>query len=114
MLPFAMFTARSCIVHSILLRMDGSVSRAFPRRALGSHHSVPMRHPQRADRLSERCPLRPMVLIADGAGRYISSGVIQISVTNLAIIVLMMLVFVLAIVLPFPGRHHDDSSDRDS
>ena len=32
-----------------------------------------------------------MVLIADGAGRYISSGVIQISVTNLAIIVLMML-----------------------
>ena len=55
-----------------------------------------------------------MVLIADGAGRYISSGVIQISVTNLAIIVLMMLVFVLAIVLPFPGRHHHDSSDRDS
>lgn len=55
-----------------------------------------------------------MVLLADGAGRYISSGVIQISVTNLAIIVLMILVFVLAIVLPFPGRHHDDSSDRDS
>jgi hypothetical protein len=58
--------------------------------------------------------MRPMILIADGAGRYVSSGVIQISVTNLVIIGLMILVFVLALVLPFPGRHHRDSSDRDS
>ena len=58
--------------------------------------------------------MRPMILIADGAGRYVSSGVIQISVTNLVIIGLMILVFVLALVLPFPGRHHDDRSDRDS
>jgi hypothetical protein len=58
--------------------------------------------------------MRPMILIADGAGRYVSSGVIQISVTNLVIIGLMILVFVLALVLPFPGRHHHDSSDRDS
>jgi len=55
-----------------------------------------------------------MILFADGAGRYVSSGVIQISVTNLVIIGLMILVFVLALVLPFPGRHHHDSSDRDS
>jgi len=55
-----------------------------------------------------------MLLLADGAGRYISSGVIQISVTNLCIIVAMILVFVLALVLPFPGRHHHDASDRDS
>jgi len=58
--------------------------------------------------------MRPMILIADGAGRYVSSGVIQISVTNLVIIGLMILVFVLALVLPFPGRRHRDSSDRDS
>lgn len=58
--------------------------------------------------------MRPMILLADGAGRYVSSGVIQISVTNLVIIAAMILVFVLALVLPFPGRHHHDSSDRDS
>lgn len=58
--------------------------------------------------------MRPMILIADGAGRYVSSGVIQISVTNLVIIGLMILVFVLALVVPFPGRHHHDPSDRDS
>ena len=58
--------------------------------------------------------MRSMLQFADGAGRYISAGVIQISVTNLAIIVAMILVFVLALVLPFPGRHHHDSSDRDS
>ncbi len=58
--------------------------------------------------------MRPTIVIADGAGRYVSSGVIQISVTNLVIIGLMILVFVLALVLPFPGRHHHDSSDRDS
>jgi hypothetical protein len=55
-----------------------------------------------------------MVVLADGAGRYISSGVIQISVTNVSIIALMIVVFVLAIVLPFPGRRHREPSDRDS
>jgi hypothetical protein len=58
--------------------------------------------------------MRPMILFADAAGRYVSSGVIQISVTNLAIIATMIVVFILALVLPFPGRHHDDRSDRDS
>jgi hypothetical protein len=58
--------------------------------------------------------MRQTVVLADGAGRYISSGVIQISVTNASIIVLMIVVFVLAIVLPFPGRRHRDPSDHDS
>jgi len=58
--------------------------------------------------------MRPMILFTDAAGRYVSSGVIQISVTNLAIIATMIVVFVLALVLPFPGRHHDDRSDHDS
>lgn len=31
-------------------------------------------------------------------------GVIQISLTNFIIIVLMLVIFVLALILPFPGR----------
>lgn len=39
-----------------------------------------------------------------GTGHYVHWGFIQISVANLAVILLMVVVFVLAIVLPFP-RH---------
>jgi uncharacterized membrane protein len=42
------------------------------------------------------------------AGRYIDWGVISISVTNAAIIVAMVIVFVLALVVPFPGARDDD------
>ena len=38
------------------------------------------------------------------AGSYLHWGVINISWTNLAIIGAMLLVFVLAILLPFPGE----------
>jgi hypothetical protein len=44
-----------------------------------------------------------VVLAAEQSGHYVHWGVILISVTNLAIITAMVLVFVLAIVLPFPG-----------
>lgn len=37
------------------------------------------------------------------AGRYLHWGVVQISVTNLIVIGVMVLVFVLALLLPFPG-----------
>ncbi len=37
------------------------------------------------------------------AGSYIDWGVIHISVSNTVIILVMILVFVLAVVLPFPG-----------
>lgn len=37
-----------------------------------------------------------------GAGHYVSIGPIQISVANLVVICLMIVVFVVAIVLPFP------------
>jgi hypothetical protein len=41
----------------------------------------------------------------DHPGTYLHWGVIQISVANLIVIGLMLLVFVLALVLPFPrGR----------
>ena len=43
-----------------------------------------------------------LVSIATESGRYLHWGAIQISVTNLAIILLMLVVFVLALLLPFP------------
>jgi hypothetical protein len=52
-----------------------------------------------------------MVSVADGAGTYVHWGVIQISLTNLIIIGLMLVVFVLAIVLPFPGNRR--AADRE-
>ena len=39
-----------------------------------------------------------------GTGHYVHWGFIQISVANLVVIILMIVVFVLAILLPFP-RH---------
>jgi ABC-type proline/glycine betaine transport system permease subunit len=42
-----------------------------------------------------------------GTGRYIHWGFIQISVANLVVIGLMVVVFVLAILLPFPKRKRD-------
>jgi hypothetical protein len=38
----------------------------------------------------------------NGPGHYLHWGVIQISVANLVVIAIMVLIFVLAIVLPFP------------
>ena len=40
----------------------------------------------------------------NGSGRYINWGFIQISVANLVVIILMVVVFVLAILFPFPRR----------
>ncbi|MDQ6782912.1 MAG: hypothetical protein M3063_05605 [Actinomycetota bacterium] len=39
-----------------------------------------------------------------GAGSYVDWGVIHISVANIVIIALMVIVFVLALTLPFPGH----------
>ncbi len=40
----------------------------------------------------------------NGSGHYIHWGFIQISVANFVVIILMVIVFVLAILLPFPRR----------
>jgi hypothetical protein len=49
--------------------------------------------------------------IAAGApGKYISWGVIQISVTNATIICVMIVLFILALVVPFPT--HDDEQPK--
>jgi len=50
-------------------------------------------------------------LVDQTAGRYVHWGVLQVSVTNVAIIGLMLLVFVLALVLPFPGG--GDSTEQE-
>ena len=52
------------------------------------------------------------IVVAEGPGKYISWGVIQISVANLAIIGVMVLVFILALVVPFP-THDDQSGDQE-
>ena len=39
------------------------------------------------------------------AGKYISWGVVSISLTNLLVIVGMIVIFVLALVIPFPRDH---------
>ncbi len=51
----------------------------------------------------------PALTTVDPAGRYIDWGVIQISVTNLAIILAMVILFVLALVVPFP---HGSSAEQ--
>ncbi len=48
----------------------------------------------------------------EGAGTYLHWGVVNISLTNLTIVLAMVVAFVLAIVLPFP-RAHDDEQARD-
>jgi hypothetical protein len=51
-----------------------------------------------------------------GPAYYLHWGVIQISLTNFLIIVAMVVIFVLALVLPFPGGRDDvpmeDHDDR--
>ena len=47
--------------------------------------------------------------VVAGGGRYLDWGVIQISLTNFLIVVAMVVVFVLALVVPFP--HGDDRTD---
>jgi hypothetical protein len=49
-----------------------------------------------------------------GQAYFLHWGVIQISLTNFIIIVVMLVVFVLALILPFPGHNNDESGeDRD-
>lgn len=52
------------------------------------------------------------VLASGPAGRYVHWGAIQISVANLVVIAVMLVLFVLALVLPFPGHGRGDRSER--
>lgn len=44
-----------------------------------------------------------LALDLNGPGHYLHWGFIQLSLANFIVIVLMIVVFVLALVLPFPG-----------
>jgi hypothetical protein len=48
------------------------------------------------------------------AGRYLHWGVVQISLTNFLIIVGMVVLFVLALVLPFPGGDAEATEEEHS
>ena len=52
----------------------------------------------------------PIIPLAGPGGHYIDWSVVHISVTNLIIILVMLAVFGLALVLPFPG--HDQDGDE--
>jgi len=67
-------------------------------------------HGRRASGAPEGGPL-----MVWAAGRYIDWGVVSISLTNLLVIVGMIVIFVLALVIPFPREHvreheHEDDS----
>ena len=49
-------------------------------------------------------------IVTEAPGNYIHWGVIQISVANAAIIGVMVLLFILALVVPFPV--HDEEPDK--
>ena len=51
-------------------------------------------------------------IATEDPGKYIHWGVIQISVANLAIILVMILVFILALVVPFPTHDEQDGHGR--
>jgi hypothetical protein len=52
-------------------------------------------------------PLLADAIDLNGPGHYVHWGVIQISVANLVVIGVMIVLFLLAIFLPFPGRRRD-------
>jgi hypothetical protein len=53
--------------------------------------------------------LRSAPINLNHTGHYLHWGVIQISVANLVMILVMITLFVLALVLPFPGAKGDKS-----
>ena len=58
--------------------------------------------------------MRALGIVAEGPGKYIHWGVIQISVANLAIILVMIVLFILALVVPFPDHGAEDQHDGHS
>ena len=53
---------------------------------------------------SPRAGVLAAIVNLGDTGRYIHWGFVQLSLSNLIVIILMVVVFVLAIVLPFPHR----------
>ena len=55
----------------------------------------------------------PALLSAPSSGTFVQVGVFNVSLTNLLIIVAMIVVFVLALLLPFPGSADVDLNRGD-
>jgi uncharacterized membrane protein len=47
-------------------------------------------------------------------GSYLHWGVVQISLTNFVVIIVMLVIFALAILVPFGRHHHDENSEDQS
>lgn len=55
-----------------------------------------------------------LVAAADGAGTYLDWGVVHISLANLLTIVLMIVVFLAALLIPFPKPPNEPPPDLPS
>ena len=51
-------------------------------------------------------------ILAEGAGNYLNFGIFHISVTNALIMGAMIVIFVLALVIPFPHHESDNEGER--
>jgi hypothetical protein len=56
--------------------------------------------------------MRSVTVVSAGAGHYVHWGVLGVSLTNLLIIVAMVVLFALALVLPFGASRPGDRDDR--
>ena len=50
----------------------------------------------------------PLAAGLDGTGKYVHWGVVQLSVANLAVIAVIIVLFVAAILIPFPDGGPDE------
>lgn len=53
-----------------------------------------------------------MQILAEGAGNYLNFGIFHISVTNALIMGAMIVIFILAVAVPFPHHDADDEGSR--
>jgi len=53
-----------------------------------------------------RIPAAPVDL--NSPGHYLTLGFVQVSAANLIVFAVIVVAFVAALLLPFPGRRHDD------
>ena len=58
--------------------------------------------------MTQPTQLLAAVVNLDSPGRYLHWSILTVSVANLALIAVMVVIFGLALLLPFPGRNHDD------
>ena len=51
-------------------------------------------------------------ILAEGAGNYLNFGIFHVSVTNALIMGAMIVIFILAVAIPFPHHESDDEGSR--